>query len=106
MLACNEPNWIHASEDFLAQESVRRAAKDMAIAEKYGGLEIVTPPWPSGDQDPFYDHRIPCVSLTWKGYKYPYTHTPEDTMDKIDTEVLGDSFQLACRVIQHIDRML
>lgn len=106
MLACNEPNWIHASEDFLAQESVQRAAKDVGIADKYGSLEIVTPPWPSGDQDPFYDKKIPCVSFTWKGYKYPYTHTPEDTIDKVDAEVQLDSFRLACQVVEHMDRML
>jgi len=106
MLACNEPNWIHASEDFLAQESSRRAAADLGIAEKYGSLEIVTPPWPSGDQDPFYDENIPCVSFTWKGYKYPYTHTPQDTSDKVDAEVLLDSFHLACRVIEHMDQMM
>jgi aminopeptidase YwaD len=106
MLCCNEPNWVHASEDFLAQESVRRAAKDIEIERKYGRFEIVTPPWPSGDQDPFYDEGIPCVSFTWKGYKYPFTHLPDDTMDKVNTEVLMDSFHLARSVVEHMDRML
>lgn len=106
MLACNEPNWIHASEDFLAQQSARLAAAEIGVAEKYGGLEIVTPCWPSGDQDPFDDEGVPCVSFTWKGYKYPYTHTPEDTSDKVDAAVLADSFALARAVVANMDRML
>jgi hypothetical protein len=106
MLACNKPNWIHASADFLAQESVRRAAAAVSIAEKYGGLEIVTPCWPSGDQDPFDDEGIPCVSFTWKGYKYRHTHTPEDTPDKVDEKVLADSFALARQVLVNLDKML
>jgi len=106
MLACNEPNWIHVSDDFLAVESCRRAASDVGITETYGPVEFVTPPWPSGDQDPFYDEGIPCVSFTWKGYRYPHTHTAEDTADKVDAEVLVDSFHLAHRVIEHMDRML
>jgi hypothetical protein len=106
MLACNQPNWIHASADFLAQESARRAAATLAIAEKYGALEIVTPCWPSGDQDPFDDEGIPCVSFTWKGYKFRYTHTPEDTPDKVDEAVLSDSFALARHVVSNMDRML
>jgi hypothetical protein len=106
MLACNQPNWIHASADFLAQESVRRAAAALAIAEKYGGLEIVTPCWPSGDQDPFDDEGIPCVSFTWKGYKYRHTHTPADTPDKVDQDVLADSFALARQVVINLDKML
>ena len=52
MLACNEPNWIHASPDFLAQESARRAAASLGIAERYRRPRIVTPCWPSGDQIP------------------------------------------------------
>jgi hypothetical protein len=106
MLACNEPNWIHASPDFFAQETARRAAATLGIPEKYGALEIVTPCWPSGDQDPFDDEGIPCVSFTWKGYKYRYTHTPEDTPDKIDKGVLANSFALAREVVMHMDRML
>ena len=106
MLACNEPNWIHASADFLAQESARRAAAALTIAERYGGLEIVTPCWPSGDQDPFDDEGIPCVSFTWKGYKYRHTHTPEDTPDKVDERVLADSFALARQVVINLDKML
>jgi hypothetical protein len=106
MLACNEPNWIHASADFLAQESTRRASATLAIAEKYGAVEIVTPCWPSGDQDPFDDEGIPCVSFTWKGYKYRYTHTPDDTLDKIDEAVLADSFALARHVVVNMDKML
>jgi hypothetical protein len=106
MLACNEPNWIHASPDFLAQESARRAAATLDIPAKYGALEIVTPCWPSGDQDPFDDEGIPCVSFTWKGYKYRYTHTPEDTPEKVDKDVLSDSFALARQVVINMDSML
>lgn len=106
MLACNEPNWPHASADFLAQESVRRAAISAGVAEKYGDLEIVTPCWPSGDQDPFDDEGIPCVQFTWKGYKYPHTHTPDDTPDKIDAAVLACSFEFARHVVINMDRML
>lgn len=106
MLCCNEPDWIHASQDFLAQESVRLAAQDTAIIEKYGSYEVVTPPWPSGDQDIFNDAGIPCVAFTWKGYKYPFTHTPGDTIDKVNRRVLSDSFSLACAVVQHIGDIL
>jgi aminopeptidase YwaD len=106
MLSCNEPNWIHASEDFLAQESVRRAVKNVGIQEKYGSVEIVTPPWPSGDQDAFYDAKIPCVSLTWKGYQYPFIHLPSDTMDKVRTDILFDSFSLSCSLVEAFDEML
>jgi Zn-dependent M28 family amino/carboxypeptidase len=106
MLSCNKPNWIHVSEDFLAQETIRRAIKERGIEDKYGWVEIVTPPRPTGDHDPFYDEKIPCINLTWKGYKYPFTHTSDDTTDKIDADVFMDSFQLACTIIEKADGLL
>ena len=106
MLACTEPNWIHVSNDFIAQESIKRAVKKASIEEKYGFCEIVTPPWPTGDHEPFFDESIPCINFTWRGHKYPYTHLPEDTVEKINEKVLSDSFEMAYAVIENVDKIL
>ena len=106
MLSCNQPDWIHTTEDFLAQESARRAAREAGIFDKYNAVEFVTPPWPSGDQLPFEGAGIPCISLTWKGYKYPWIHLPEDTMEQVDEDVLSLSHRLAGMIVAQVDRML
>ena len=106
MLSCNQPDWIHTTDDYLAQESARRAAREVGIFDKYNTVEFVTPPWPSGDQLPFEGAGIPCISLTWKGYKYPWIRLPKDTMEQVDEDVLSLSHRLAGMIVTQVDRML
>lgn len=106
MLGCNQPNWVHLSDNDVVAKAVIQSANQLDLAKKYGGFELVVPPWPSGDQDPFYDEDIPSVSLNWKGSLYVYTHHPEDTIDKVNWEVLADSYQLAEQIILHLSESL
>jgi len=78
---------------------VQKAAACLGLSAKYHGFELVNPPWPTGDQDPFYDEGIPVVSFTWKGSLYRYIHRPEDALDQVDWEVLADSHRLAEQVL-------
>jgi aminopeptidase YwaD len=99
MLGCNQPNWVHVSDDDMVVSVVRTSLQELKIDQKYSGYELVCPPWPTGDQDPFYEQNIPTINLTWKGYLYPHTHRPDDNIDKIDHTVLEDSFYLAEKVL-------
>lgn len=106
MLGCNQPNWVHVSDHEAVIEGVRRAAANLDLAAKYGGFELVTPPWPTGDQDPYYEAGIPVVSFTWKGSLYRQIHCPGDTEDQVDWAVLNDSFHLAGQVLIELSERL
>jgi hypothetical protein len=106
MLGCNQPNWVHLSDDQVIINAVQKSLSELKIGEKYGSCELVCPPWPTGDQDPFYEENIPAISFTWKGSLYPYIHRPEDTIDKIDWTVVEDSFYLAEKVLTLLSKNL
>ena len=99
MLGCNEPNWIHVSDNEDIVEVLKEAYAVLGLDKKYQSLEFVNPPWPTADHDPFYDEGIPVICFTWKGSLYKHIHTPEDSIDKVDWSVLNDSYELAERTL-------
>lgn len=102
MLGCNSPNWFHISDNDNLFRSLNKISGFLNISKKYGEPEYVIPPWPTGDQNPFFDENIPTVSFTWKGSLYQHIHRPEDSIDKIKWEVLIDSFYLAEALIDDL----
>jgi aminopeptidase YwaD len=60
------------------------------------------PPWPQGDHSIFWMQGVPCIALTSDGIEAlvdNLVHTPDDTIDGVDAEEIGQVVRFLHRLI-------
>jgi Zn-dependent M28 family amino/carboxypeptidase len=105
-------SWIYPSEgNFIAfvgmlgsRDLVRAVIGSFRDHTSFPSVGGVAPGFITGidwsDHTSFADFGVPALMVTDTAtFRYPYYHTPEDTLDKVDTEKLA-------RVTMGIDRVI
>jgi hypothetical protein len=103
MVGAGDPNWFNVTDDEINFKGIINSIlKSSCFREEYGVPNFETPPWMTSDHAEFTNAGIPTLFISYRGNRYPYIHTMQDTIDKIDINKIDFAIELVRDVISRL----
>jgi hypothetical protein len=89
-------------KEYKVKEMLTNSMKKVNL-DKTFKIDFTSPPLPNSDQWPFYKEEIPCIKFSEPGGSYDFYHTPNDTIDKLDFDIVNQATNFIIDFIKNFE---